>query len=68
MLITWHLLCARPGFTFLIFFTAAPTAFGSSHAWDQIGAAAASLHHSHSNTESEPPLQYTPQLGAVLNP
>ena len=36
-------------------------AYRSSQARGQIGAAAASLHHSHSNTGSEPHLQPTPQ-------
>ena len=34
----------------------------------QIGAAAASLHHSHSTAGSEPSLQPTPQLRATLDP
>ena len=33
---------------------AAPKAYGSSQARDQIGSAAASLHHSHTNTRSKP--------------
>ena len=37
-----------------------PTAYGSSQASGLIGAAAAGLHHSHSNVESEPCLQPTP--------
>ena len=44
------------------FFRAAPAAYGSSQAEDLIGAAAAGLHHSHSNMGSEPHLQPTPQL------
>ena len=43
-------------------------AYGGSLAWGQIGATAAGLHHSHSNTESEPPLQPTPQLMEMLDP
>ena len=41
-------------FSFLsfFFFFFAPAAYGSSHARDQIKAAAAGLHHSHSNTSS----------------
>ena len=39
---------------------------GGSQARDQIGAAAASLRHSHSNAGSEPCLQPTPQLLAML--
>ena len=37
-------------------FRAAPAAHGSSQSRGQIGAAAASLLHSHSNTKSEPHL------------
>ena len=48
---------------------AAPVAYGGSQARGQIGAAAAGLRHSHSNTRSEqclwPP---TPQLTATLDP
>jgi len=40
-------------FCFLLF-RAAPMAYGSSQARGLIGAAAAGLHHSHSNTRSEP--------------
>ena len=38
------------------FFRATPVAYGRSQAWVQIGAAAGSLHHSHSSTESKPHL------------
>ena len=58
-------------FFFLVFcpfFRAAPAAFGDSQARDPIGAVAAGLHHSHSNARSEPRLQPTPQLMAVLDP
>ena len=44
-----------------------PVAYGSSQARSRIGAAAASLHHSHSNAISEPRLQPTPQLMATLD-
>ena len=44
---------------------AAPTAYGSSQAGGQIGAAAAGSCHSHSNVGPEPHLQPTPQLTAV---
>ena len=47
---------------------AAPTAYGGSQARGQIGAVAASLHHSHSNARSEPRLRPTPQLTATLDP
>ena len=43
-------------------------AYGSSEARDGIGAAAAGLHHSHSNAGSELHLQPTPQLHQILNP
>ena len=36
------------------FFRAAPTAYGGSQAKGQIEAAASSLHHTHSNSRSEP--------------
>ena len=42
-----------PSISFFFFFRPAPEAYGSSQARDQIGAVAASLHHSHSNTRSE---------------
>jgi len=44
---------------------ASSTAYGGSQARGQIGAAAASLHHSHSNAEAELYLQPTPQLAAT---
>ena len=43
----------------------APMAYGISQARGQIRAAAADLHHSHSNTRSKPYLWPTPQLKAV---
>ena len=46
---------------------AAPAAYGGSQARGQIGAAAAGLYHSHSNTGSEPCLRPTPQLMAMLD-
>ena len=45
-----------------------PLAYGGSQARSQIGAAAAGLCHSHSNTGSELLLQLTPQLMAMLDP
>ena len=42
-------------------------AYGSSHAWGKIGAAAASLCHSHSNAGSELCLQAITQLTAMLD-
>ena len=56
-------------FPFLFFpFRAAPTAYKSSQTRGQIGAAAASLHHSHSNAGSESNLQPTPKLVAMPDP
>ena len=43
-------------------------AYGGSRARGPIGAAAASHSHSHSNVGSEPRLQLTPQLMAMLGP
>ena len=57
-------------FFFLLFllFKAAGTACGSFQARGQMGATAASLHDSHSNTGSKPYLQHTPQLMAMPDP
>ena len=59
-------------FRFLLFFffllRTALAAYGSSRRRGRIGARAASLHQSHSNTGSEPPLQPTPQFMAVPDP
>ena len=49
-------------------FRPAPMAYGSSQAKGQTGATAAGLHHSHSKVGSEPGLQPTPQLTAMLDP
>ena len=53
---------------FIGLFQATPTAYGPSQARGQIEATAAGLHHSHSNTGSEPRLRPTPQLTAALDP
>ena len=53
---------------FVLFFRATPAAYGSAQARGRIGAAAASVHHSHSNDRSEPCLQPTPQLTAMPDP
>ena len=45
-----------PSFFFFLLFRAASAAFGSSQARGRIQAAAAGLHHSHSNVGSEPRL------------
>ena len=50
------------------FFRAAPAAYGNSQAGGRMKAAAAGLHHSHSNVGSEPHLGPTPQLTATLAP
>ena len=55
-------------FFFALLFRGAPMAYGGSQARGPIGAIAASLHHSHSNAGSEPCLQPTPQLMAMLDP
>ena len=47
---------------------AAPVAYGGSQSRGRIGAVATGLHQIHSNTESEPRLQPTPQLTATLDP
>ena len=49
-------------------FRAKPTAYEGSQARGQIGATAAGLGHSHSNTGSEPHLRPTPQLMAMPDP
>ena len=53
---------------FFLLFRATPTAHGGSQPRDLIGATAASLHHSHSNTGSELRLQPPPQLRATPDP
>ena len=56
-------------FFFLFFlFRAALAAYGGSQARGQIGAVAASLHHSYSNVGSELCLQPTPQLNTRTDP
>ena len=55
-------------FFFFGIFRATPTAYGSSQARGRIGATAAGLHHSHSNSESEPRLRPTSQLTAMSDP
>ena len=57
-------------FLFLSFSGATPAAYGGSQARGLIGAVAAGLRLSHSNAGSEPCLQPTPQLTAmlILNP
>ena len=60
-------------FCFVLFFLfafsrAAPTAYGDSQARGRIGTVATSLRQSHSNVESKPNLQPTPQLTAMPDP
>ena len=52
-------------FFFFLLFRASPAAYGGSQARGQIGAVAARLDHSHSNTRSELHLQSTPQFMAT---
>ena len=55
--------------TFFGLFRAAHMAYGGSQVGSQIGAVAAGLYHSHSNTRSMPPsVTYIPQLVATLDP
>ena len=53
---------------YFLLFRAEPEAYGSSQARDQIVAAAANLHHSHSNARLEPCLPPTPELTATPGP
>ena len=53
---------------FLVFYRAAPVAYGCSQARGLIGAVAPSLHQGHSNVGSELCLQPTPQLTATPDP
>ena len=55
-------------FCLFAFSRTAPAAYGGSQARGRIGAAAASLCQSHSNTGSEPRLQPTPQLTTTPDP
>ena len=54
-------------FGLFAFFRAAPVAHRGSQARGPIGAIATSLRQSHSNAGSEPRLQPTPQLRAMLD-
>ena len=55
-------------FVFLLFLWATPTAYGGYQARGPIGAVATGLCHSHSNAGSQPRLQPTPQVMAMLDP
>ena len=60
---------AERGESLIFFFLRAiPVPYGGSQARAHIGAAAAALHHSHSNTGSELHLRPSPQLMAMLEP
>ena len=63
-----ELICKTFFFFFFGFFRVELVAYGSSQARGQIRAAAASLCHSHSNSRSQPHLQSTPKLMAMLVP
>ena len=52
-------------YLFILLFRATPMAHEGSQVRSLIGATAAGLHQSHSNTRSEPRLQPTPQLTAT---
>ena len=52
----------------IVFSRAAPVAYGGFQARGRIGAAAAGLGQSHSNSGSEPRLLPTPELMATLDP
>ena len=55
-------------FCLFVFSRAAPRAHGGSQAKGPIGAVAAGLCHSHSNSRPKPRLQTTPQLTAMPDP
>ena len=55
-------------FTFFLWGGAESMSYGSSRARGQIGAAAASLYHNHSNTKSKSHLQCMQQPVAMLDP
>ena len=61
-------LCVSFFFCLFAFSRAAPVAYGGSQARGLMGAVATSLCQSHSNTESKPHLQPTPQLTATPDP
>ena len=72
VIITGALLIAcpecQPTFLFFGLFTTTPAAYGGSQAKGPVEAVAASLHHSHSNSGSEPHLRPSSQLMAMLDP
>ena len=60
--------CILIYFYLFVFSRAAPVAYEGSRARGLIRAVAAGLRQSHSNVESQPCLECTPQLRATLNP
>ena len=69
--LVWKSFSLKKFFFFLVFLAislAAPAAYGGSQGRGLIGAVATGLHHSHSNTGSEPRLQPTPQLTVTPDP
>ena len=60
--------CCAVFFFFFGLFRAAPVAYGSDRASDQMGTIAARRHHSHSSARSKPDLQTTSQLTATPDP
>ena len=69
----WRLMFSKEVFScipffFFFLFRIASATYGGSQARGRIEAAAASLHHSHSNVRSQPCLRPTPQLTATLDP
>ena len=56
----------KKDFVLFLLFRAAGAVYGGSRG--RIRAAAAGLHHNHSNARSEPHLQSTPQLTAMPDP
>ena len=53
---------------FFFLFRATPVAYGHSQARGGIGTTAVGLHHSHSNSGSEPHFQPIPQFMAMPDP
>ena len=60
--------CLSILFYFILFFRAAPVAYGGSQYKVRIGATAAGRHHSHSNTRFEPYLQPILQFVVMQDP
>ena len=60
--------CVCVSLCLFAFSMATSVAYGGSQARGLIGAIAADLRQSYSNSRSEPPLRPTPQLMAMLDP